>query len=719
MPDTITNQDNAENNNNNENNNNQQTTKSSIEQIYDAINDVLGGTDPQQMLCLTIPGTVLDKESYVYDTRFEKPIKVAANESRLTNKLFDVTKVAGSDNGRQLSSQFVSALDTLTPKVNTKLMEAKDQIREMLKMPVTYKLEDGTAVEGTLQEAFYYMYGEYVKEKQIWADKQNEKKAELEDKYPGKSDEARLQREEEFLNWYQTVAETYLLQIQVKRGKILAFFSPNDMKILEGILSSGSGAELEEAREQVENAKKFDPDGGYVYPVTLQPADWFESLNSSMGFIDLLQSSDAYAMQYSTLQSKRRAITRKISMFEMRNKSESLQGALKALKDAETAMAANEKNLTATYAKGANIVINGIVDLLPTTGENVNTTANQEANKLLLTTFANQLNLKGLLSPESLSNFNDAYIQSDASTNDYVTASKNLAACARELIDSKSSDYTAELKDSYLQLETINEEIEDVKSKLKMALTKESENDPNVAMFPDAYEKRFQEILIHTDMSRATSSTSKSSSSTSSSGGAGFLFGGYKSESGSSSSVDATALASSNMTIDIGFLATKVSIVRNWFNPGVFLLSKDMFRSSSTKISDGSKDAEAQKNNLFPCYPTAFVIAKDVTIRFSSEDTKDSSIKTALESHASRGGGFLGFSGRKSTSSSSSSSNTSSSSDSKGVTIKIPGPQIIGYYLQIVPADSSTPIDTTNQRNLDVSILDFVNHYKEVYNNNL
>lgn len=704
---------------NNEQDTNEQPTKSSIEQIYDAINDVLGGTDPQQMLCLTIPGTVLDKESYVYDTRFEKPIKVAANESRLTNKLFDVTKVAGSDNGRQLSSQFVSALDTLTPKVNTKLMEAKDQIREMLKMPVTYKLEDGTAVEGTLQEAFYYMYGEYVKEKQIWADKQNEKKTELEDKYPGKSDEARLQREEEFLNWYQTVAETYLLQIQVKRGKILAFFSPNDMKILEGILSSGSGAELEEAREQVENAKKFDPDGGYVYPVTLQPADWFESLNSSMGFIDLLQSSDAYAMQYSTLQSKRRAITRKISMFEMRNKSESLQSALKALKDAETAMAESEKDLTATYAKGANIVINGIVDLLPTTGENVNTTANQEANKLLLDTFANQLDLKGLLSPESLSKFNDAYIQSDASTNDYVNASKNLAACARELIDSKSSDYTAELKDSYIQLETINEEIEDVKSKLKMALAKESENDPNVTMFPDAYEKRFQEILIHTDMSRATSSTSKSSSSTSSSGRVGFLFGGYKSESGSSSSVDATALASSKMTIDIGFLATKVSIVRNWFNPGVFLLSKDMFRSSSTKISDGSKDADAQKNNLFPCYPTAFVIAKDVTIRFSSEDTKDSSIKTALESHASRGGGFLGFSGRKSTSSSSSSSNTSSSSDSKGVTIKIPGPQIIGYYLQIVPADNSTPIDTTNQRNMDVSILDFVNHYKEVYNNNL
>lgn len=230
------------------------------------------------MLCLTIPGTVLDEKTYFYDTRFEKPLKVAANESRLDNKMFDVSTVTGSDNGRTLSQQFLSALDELTPKMNQRLIQAKDELRELLRMPKSYQMEDGTTVNGTLQQAFYYLYGEYVKEKKNWADMQNREKARLEEKYPGSGDEVCNQRQEAFLNWYQTVAESYLLDIQVKRGKVLSIFSPNDMKIIEGILDSGSGAEVEEAWEQVENARKFDPDGGYVYPVTLFPVSKYKYL---------------------------------------------------------------------------------------------------------------------------------------------------------------------------------------------------------------------------------------------------------------------------------------------------------------------------------------------------------------------------------------------------------------------------------------------------------
>ena len=59
---------------------------------------------------------------------------------------------------------------------------------------------------------------------------------------------------------------------------MLSIFSPNDMKIIDGILDSGSGAEVEEAREQVENARKFDSDGGYVYPVTLFPVSKYKYL---------------------------------------------------------------------------------------------------------------------------------------------------------------------------------------------------------------------------------------------------------------------------------------------------------------------------------------------------------------------------------------------------------------------------------------------------------
>ena len=675
-----------------------------IEKIYDTVNEVLGGTDQEEMLCMMLPGTVLDKESYVYNTKFEKPIKVAANESRLANKLFNVSRVVGSDNGRQLSNQFLAALNVLTPKINNALMEAKEQLRDMLKMPAEYKLEDGTAVKGTLQEAFYYLYGLYVNERKIWAEKQSEKRAELEAKYPGKSEEAHMQRQEEFLNWYQTIAESYLLNIQVKRGKVLAIFSPNDMKIIEGILSSGSGAELEEAREMVENARKFDPDGGYVYPVTLQPADWFESLESNMGFIDLLETSDAYALKYSNLQKKRRAITRKIGMFETSNKNKELAETIEALKNAEKEMAEAENDLNSMYADGAALVVNGIIDILPDT---------DPTN--ILQAFAERLDFKKLLKEGMVSKFADAYKTSSASTDKYVNVSRKLVEKSRELIANKSSDYTYELKSSYEQLDIINEEIEDVKAKMKMALAKESSGEGMVEnLFPDSYEKRFMEVLIQTNSSELSEGSFESSEAASTSGGVNFLFGGVKIESGSSKSFSAEELAEAEMSISIGFLATKVSIVRNWFNPGVLMLSKDMYSSSSVKISDGTKEEVNRKENLFPCYPTAFIIAKDITIHFESSNEKSQSLKTAIEEHAAGGGGFFGFSAKRATSSSSSSNKTHSTSDAKGITIKIPGSQILGYYLQIVPKDNS--ISMSNENAADVSIFEFVSRYKEVLN---
>lgn len=335
---------------------------SAIDIICDQINNVLGDTNGEQMLCLTIPGTILDKKTFEYDSRFEKPLKVAANESRLANKLFDVTKVTGSDNGRQLA---------------------------------TYKVNQANTVGGTFQSAFYYMYGEYIKEKQLWAEKQNEKRKELVEQYPGTSDEAQMQRQEAFLNWYQTVAEIHMTKIDEKKGQILSFLSPNDIKVIDGILSCESATALEEARENLENAKRFEP---------------------------------------------------------------------------------------------------------------------------------------------------------------------------------------------------------------------------------NTYEKRFQEVLIKTNMSQVDTS-------------------------------------SSNIDVEISFLATKVSIARNWLNP------------------------------------TAFVIAKDVTIRFSSAEESDFAIYTAITERASKDGGFLCFSVRSLSSCSSESDSSVVTRESNGVTIKIPVPQIIGYYLQIMPEDKSTPMN--------------------------
>ena len=650
---------------------------SAIDIIYDQINNVLGGTNGDQMLCLTIPGTVLDKKTFEYDTRFEKPFKVAANESRLANKLFDVTKVTGSDNGRQLSRQFLSALDMLSPKINSQLMDTKDDLRGMLKLPATYKVDQSNTVESTLQEAFYYMYGEYVKEKQLWAEKQNEKRKELEEQYPGTSDETQMQRQEAFLNWYQTVAETYIAKIDVKRGQILSFFSPNDMNVIEDILSSGNGTELEEARKSVENAKRFDPNGDYISPVTIQPNDWFECLDSNMGFIDMLQTSDVYSMEYSSLQSKRRALLHKISLFEKNNKGGDLEKLITELNGLENDMVTAENSLNACFAENTSIVLNGVIDLI----------GDETSDLLSLETLFNQLNVKKLVNPVMLKSFEDAYVNTAKITSSYVDLSTKIAEKSRELIASKSSNFTHELKESYQQLDAINEEIENVKDKLRMALAKESNPNNKVDLFPDAYKKRFMEVLIKTNMSQVNAFSNNAHSACDSSYGTNFLFGSVKTDNSSSSSISQLDTSSSNMDIEISFLATKISIVRNWFNPDVFLLSRDIYRSSNAVISTKTIDTESQANSLFPCYPTSFVIAKDVTIRFSSAEESDSTIHATITEHASKGGGFLCFSGRSSSSSSSQSDSSVATRDSNGVTIKLPGPQIIGYYLQIVPED--------------------------------
>lgn len=680
--------------------------KSTINVIYDAINDVLGGTNPNQMLSLTIPGTILNKETYKYDIKKEKPMRIIAEESRLANKLFDVTYVTGSDNGRQLATQYQSALDTLSPVINSTLLKLKDKLRGILESPASYTFDDGKKFSGTLQQLFYILYGDYVDEKKNWAEAQNEKKSELQTLYPGNTEAASAKRQEAYLEWYQTMAESYLLKIQVKRGKILGIFSVNDMKIIEGILDSGTGQEIEQAKMMLENAKKYNPDGGYVYPVTLQPSDWFESLDSNMNFIDLLKTSEAYMMEYKILFNKRSNLLRKIKLFEKKNKNKDIAESLTALEENQKAFDEAKEKATVALTDGTEVALVGILDFVDASEKNPDdlTQNEQEQTKL------SKSNL--IKNKEKLTEITNALKESAAAITNYTNATQKLADAAKTAIQNQTQDYTLELEDSYLDLADLEEQIKIVKLNIDAAMKKEGIEGINETLFPDSNDKRFTEILIETNSTEMSTKSNSNSSSDVSSCGVHFLFGGYSSDTSTSSSSNDEALSKSDMTVKIGFLTTKVSIVRNWFNPGVFTLTKDMYRNSSAIISDGSMSPSTQKNSIFPCYPTAFIIAKDISLSFSFTESETSCFKSALESHAAKGGGFFCFRG----SSASSTSSSESKADEKGkhveVSIKLPGPQIIGYYQEIVPTDSSRPLN--NDASLNNSILDLVKYYNDL-----
>ena len=123
-----------------------------------------------------------------------------------------------------------------------------------------------------------------------------------------------------------------------------------------------------------------------------------------------------------------------------------------------------------------------------------------------------------------------------------------------------------------------------------------------------------------------------------------------------------------------------------------FILSLSaQFNNSEDRVSPGYMVEqkfydEVMKNKyLLYQYPTAFLMAKEVTLEFSGLDasTKSTALSTSVGVAAKGSYGPITFGG--STSMSGSHSSMRASSTANGLKVEIPGAQLIGYYCDIVP----------------------------------
>lgn len=110
------------------------------------------------------------------------------------------------------------------------------------------------------------------------------------------------------------------------------------------------------------------------------------------------------------------------------------------------------------------------------------------------------------------------------------------------------------------------------------------------AVTPASVPEGYTQIVITSDASTLDKSTQSLSGSSVSTSGASFWFCGYHSESSSSSSSFTSFTSSSDTSIQIGMNIAKVGIEREWFNPGVFALTKDMFNVTSLKVAPNPSD---------------------------------------------------------------------------------------------------------------------------------
>lgn len=702
------------------------TDKSLVDIMYEKINEVIGGDNANQYFCMTFPATILAKESYEYDYKNgkAKPLTVEAKESRLANKMFDPCNITGADNGRSLAQQYSSALDMLTPKLNQKIQDAKTNLRDLLMSPYPYDFGKGTESGLTLQQVFYRLYDQWVEMKKEWSKIQSDKKAELARRYNSGSKEDNEKLQNDYLEWYETVAESYLEGLNEQYGKILAVFSPNDMKIIEGVLESGSGAELEEAREMLNNVRKSNPNGGYVYPITLSPENWFELLDNSFTGVDLLASPEALSEKMYLLSNQKLNLTSQInSLSSALPDDNELKDKIKAVKDAKDAVDQSEKELIDKYGQGAKAVLNAALSIASAMG------AGGVAVSVLerLVSKSDVEDKEGLVGAltKSISDTSESQTK-------YINASQDLANAQEEYIKTKNLVALKELIEPLKsQLEDIDLQIDQLNNQIKMssAINSSDVKSDDGGVAPNSVPKGYTQIMLTASSKSMDKSSSQSASSSSKSSGAGFFFCGAKSESSSAQSAFESFSKDESCTVQIGMSVAKVEIERDWFNPGVFALSGDMYNVSSQKFApEGDYSGFDQKRFsdmykcIFPAYPTAFVVARDVTVKLTTSQAISSATSTAMEEHASSGGGFLFFSARKSSSSSSSSSSAHVKSSGNSVTIRFTDPQVLGYYMEATAPDKSTYIDnntSADSRIGYVTIMEFVDKCKAAFAQNI
>ena len=169
-----------------------------------------------------------------------------------------------------------------------------------------------------------------------------------------------------------------------------------------------------------------------------------------------------------------------------------------------------------------------------------------------------------------------------------------------------------------------------------------------------------------------------------------------------------------------------MGIERDWFNPGVFALTKDMLKMGSEKISP-EKDYDSMTDSrlnemqkcVFPSYPVAMLIARDIKISFEfNSNQKVSTYYKDFERHARYGGNFFIFGGSSSNSSFATSRVHSSITDDRTITLKFDSTQLLGYYMEATRPDKSVQFDSLSKDQRESieysSISDFVSTYKRI-----
>ncbi|KAF8597473.1 hypothetical protein BDV93DRAFT_596625 [Ceratobasidium sp. AG-I] len=182
-----------------------------------------------------------------------------------------------------------------------------------------------------------------------------------------------------------------------------------------------------------------------------------------------------------------------------------------------------------------------------------------------------------------------------------------------------------------------------------------------------------------------------------------------------SGGVNSSAKVEQGVTVEVNLRVSRVKIDRSsWFQPQFMNKPSELVRKPDhrpwsqwpasvnntqeaiTSIKEGRFDAG---ESLLPAYADAYIIAKDILVKVPTPLQVDTTHTLAQDSATADGILCFGFSHTFQSTSNLSQLHMQQMSD--GTVYRIPGPQILGYIMQLTPVDTSSTYDLNKGTGVD------------------
>ncbi len=706
--------------------------------IYEKVNALLGAGD--QLFTMEFPARPLNQSTYRYNadsaySGLTKPTAVQEAEFTLSDALYDTAPIVQAGNGDKLSVVYNNLLNNYVPKLDflKDFVTDKNHLRQWLLTEVDdVELDKNhhpvpSATKISRMELCKKLYGLFLEERNNWYQEKNRQFNE------SRGDSVKL---EEYAQWLTSEALVRDEELNNLFNDAVVRGNYHEVMTILGFLNVESPSEmLEKTKQNMRACQKRSLDGsGSVYPVQFEPSDWFKGLTPNLHPKDLTMSVDALLAEFKTKQKALKALERKLSELEETQISEE---ELNRLKDnaakAKAELTQAEKAAVESFGKGALEAFHMAINIYRAMTDPVTQFAGavdqieqaREGKITELTGINKQMyDLLDGCSQQAL----EAMRENFGAVCDLSDAAENAVSAQAEYAASMTQNQTELRNDILAQIQDIQADLDYLKPLVSGTLNAsampgeevpaDAEAEGKSPLLPegggDASDSNFMDVIITSESLKKRSNESSSSTADQSSWKVGGWFFGASHSSSSSSASHQSLSESDASRIEIGFRVMKVSIDRGqWFDSSIFKMTNSFYHLSESRCAPGiNKDdirAALAKTNadealkalltytqenqkcsyLLPSFPTSFVIAKDITIRVKVDQSEEEENKSYAETQGSTSGGVFGFSASSASSSKNCSESAYVGSRNQYIYIRIPGPQILGWFQQMVPADQS------------------------------